>query len=143
MADKITSRSEDYSQWYIDLVRSAKLADYADVKGCMVIRPNGYAIWEKMQAALDRMFKETGHVNAYFPLFIPDEKLRDMVEELKPMPPDIFAQKVLNAIAKNKAIIIVPSRYKLIWWFNRLSPLLGMAVAQKIFRKMQKEFDLL
>ena len=74
---------------------------------------------------------------------IPDEKLRDMVEELKPMPPDIFAQKVLNAIAKNKAIIIVPSRYKLIWWFNRLSPLLGMAVAQKIFRKMQKEFDLL
>jgi len=72
VADKITSREADYSQWYIDLVRSAKLADYSDVRGCMVIRPNGYAIWEKMQAALDRMFKDTGHVNAYFPLFIPE-----------------------------------------------------------------------
>jgi len=72
VAEKITTRSADYSQWYIDLVRSAKLADYSDVRGCMVIRPNGYAIWEKMQTALDRMFKETGHVNAYFPLFIPE-----------------------------------------------------------------------
>ena len=71
MVDKITSRSDDYSQWYIDLVRSAKLADYADVKGCMVIRPNGYAIWEKMQQQLDKMFKDTGHSNAYFPLFVP------------------------------------------------------------------------
>jgi len=74
---------------------------------------------------------------------IPDEKLRDILEELKPMPPDIFAKKVLNAIAKNKAIIIVPSRYKLIWWLNRLSPFLGMAFAQKCFQKIQKEYDLL
>jgi len=74
---------------------------------------------------------------------IPDEKLHDMLEELKPMSPDIFAKKVLKAIAKNKAIIIVPSQYKLIWWFNRLFPFWGMAIAQKIFRKMQKEFDLL
>src|SRR4051812_41318510 len=68
---KITKRSEDYSRWYTDVIAAAELADYAPVKGCMIIRPNGYAIWEKMQQALDAMFKETGHQNAYFPLFIP------------------------------------------------------------------------
>lgn len=67
----ITSRAEDYSQWYIDICTRAELADYSAVKGCMVIRPHGYAIWEKMQRALDDMFKETGHRNAYFPLFVP------------------------------------------------------------------------
>src|SRR6267378_7194993 len=68
---KITRRSEDYSRWYTDVIAAAELADYAPVKGCMIIRPNGYAIWEKMQAVLDGMFKETGHVNAYFPMMIP------------------------------------------------------------------------
>jgi prolyl-tRNA synthetase len=68
---RITPRSEDYSQWYLDIVKSAGLAENSDVRGCMVIKPHGYAIWEKMQRALDRMFKDTGHVNAYFPLFIP------------------------------------------------------------------------
>src|SRR6201992_1981263 len=68
---KITTRSEDYSRWYTEVIAAAELADYAPVKGCMIIRPNGYAIWEKMQQALDGMFKETGHQNAYFPLFIP------------------------------------------------------------------------
>ena len=71
MAKELTSRSENYSQWYNDLVVKADLADNSAVRGCMVIKPYGYAIWEKMQAELDRMFKETGHVNAYFPLFIP------------------------------------------------------------------------
>ena len=71
MSKDITSRTEDYSQWYIDLVRKAGLADYSAVKGCMVIKPYGFAIWENMRDTLDRMFKETGHVNAYFPLFIP------------------------------------------------------------------------
>src|SRR5947209_3559462 len=72
MAEKITPRATDYSQWYIDVVKEAGLADNAEgVKGCMVIKPNGYALWEKMQRALDRLFKDTGHVNAYFPLFIP------------------------------------------------------------------------
>jgi prolyl-tRNA synthetase len=71
MAKEITSRSEDYSQWYIDLVKKADLAENSDVRGCMVIKPYGYSIWEKMQQALDQMFKETGHVNAYFPLFVP------------------------------------------------------------------------
>src|SRR5436190_1052083 len=71
MAEKITPRATDYAQWYIDIVKQAQLAENSDVRGCMVIKPTGYAIWEKMQRALDGMFKETGHVNAYFPLFIP------------------------------------------------------------------------
>ncbi len=71
MSKEITSRAEDYSQWYIDLVRKAGLADYSAVKGCMVIKPYGFAIWENMRDKLDEMFKATGHVNAYFPLLIP------------------------------------------------------------------------
>lgn len=71
MSKEITAREVDYSQWYNDIVIKAGLADYSAVRGCMVIKPYGYAIWEKMQQQLDRMFKDTGHVNAYFPLFIP------------------------------------------------------------------------
>jgi len=71
MAKELTLRAENYSQWYNELVVKADLAENSAVRGCMVIKPYGYAIWEKMQAELDRMFKETGHVNAYFPLFIP------------------------------------------------------------------------
>src|SRR5437667_755354 len=71
MAEKITPRATDYSQWYLDVVKQAGLAENSDVRGCMVIKPHGYAIWEKTQRALDGMFKDTGHVNAYFPLFIP------------------------------------------------------------------------
>jgi prolyl-tRNA synthetase len=71
MGKEITSRADDYSQWYIDLVKKADLAENSDVRGCMVIKPYGYSIWEKMQQALDKMFKDTGHVNAYFPLFVP------------------------------------------------------------------------
>lgn len=71
MAKELTPRSENYSQWYNDLVTKADLAENSAVRGCMVIKPYGYAIWEKMQHELDRMFKETGHSNAYFPLFIP------------------------------------------------------------------------
>ena len=71
MSKKLTTRKEDYSKWYNELVVSANLAENSAVRGCMVIKPYGYAIWEKMQAELDRMFKETGHENAYFPLFVP------------------------------------------------------------------------
>ena len=83
MAKNITPRAKDYSQWYVDVVREAKLADYAPVKGCMVIRPNGYAIWEAIQQQLDRMFKETGHVNAYFPLLIPQSFLEKEAEHVE------------------------------------------------------------
>ena len=75
MAKDFTKRSEDYSKWYNELVVKADLAENSGVRGCMVIKPYGFAIWEKMQAELDRMFKETGHVNAYFPLFIPKSYL--------------------------------------------------------------------
>ena len=68
---KLTKRSDNYSQWYNELVVKADLAENSEVRGCMVIKPYGYAIWEKMQAALDKMFKDTGHSNAYFPLFVP------------------------------------------------------------------------
>ena len=71
MSKEITSRHQDYSQWYNDLVIKAGLADYSAVRGCMVIKPYGYALWENMQRELDKMFKETGHQNAYFPLFVP------------------------------------------------------------------------
>ena len=71
MSKVITPREQDYSKWYNDIVTQADLADHSAVRGCMVIKPHGYAIWEKMQQALDKMFKDTGHVNAYFPLFIP------------------------------------------------------------------------
>ncbi len=71
MGKEIATRSEDYSQWYIDIVKKADLAENSDVRGCMVIKPYGYSIWEKMQQSLDKMFKDTGHVNAYFPLFVP------------------------------------------------------------------------
>src|ERR1051325_1098615 len=71
MSKEITSRSTDYSQWYNDLVIKGGLADYTDVRGCMVIKPYGFSLWENMRDALDKMFKDTGHVNAYFPLFVP------------------------------------------------------------------------
>jgi len=71
MAKEITTRTEDYAQWYVDLVKKAELAENSDVRGCMVIKPYGYALWENMQRGLDKMFKDTGHVNAYFPLFVP------------------------------------------------------------------------
>jgi prolyl-tRNA synthetase len=75
MGKELPTRSEDYSQWYNELVKKADLAEHSDVKGCMIIKPYGYSIWEKMQQALDKMFKDTGHVNAYFPLFIPKSYL--------------------------------------------------------------------
>lgn len=83
MAQKLPTRSEDYSGWYNQLVQSADLAEHSIVRGCMIIKPYGYAIWEKMQQTLDRMFKETGHVNAYFPLFIPKSFLSKEAEHVE------------------------------------------------------------
>ncbi|GAP63418.1 prolyl-tRNA synthetase [Ardenticatena maritima] len=87
MAEGVTPRSEDYSRWYQDIIREAELADYGPVRGTMVIRPYGYAIWENIQKALDRRFKATGHQNAYFPMFIPYsfiEKEKEHVEGFSP-----------------------------------------------------------
>ena len=71
MAKDFTTRAENYSQWYNEIVQKADLAEYSSVRGCMVIKPYGYALWEKMKSVLDTKFKETGHTNAYFPIFIP------------------------------------------------------------------------
>ncbi len=83
MAKNINPRSQDYAQWYLDVIKAARLADYAPVRGCMVIRPEGYAIWEAIQRDLDRRFKETGHVNAYFPLLIPQSFLTKEAEHVE------------------------------------------------------------
>jgi prolyl-tRNA synthetase len=86
---EVTPQSQDFGRWYIDVVRRAELADYSPVKGCMVIRPYGYAIWELMQQALDRRFKATGHVNAYFPLFIPESLLMKESEHVEGFAPQV------------------------------------------------------
>src|SRR5262245_23232484 len=83
MAKNIKTRKDDYAQWYLDVIKAAQLADYAPVKGCMVIRPEGYAIWEAIQRDLDRRFKDTGHVNAYFPLLIPQSFLAREAEHVE------------------------------------------------------------
>ena len=88
MAQNITSRSKDYSQWYLDVIKAAELADYAPVRGCMVIRPTGYAIWESVQRHFDDAFKRTGHVNAYFPLLIPNSFLEKEAEHVEGFAPE-------------------------------------------------------
>ena len=90
MADNrtLTTRAADFSAWYNEVIMKAELADYSPVSGCMVIRPNGYAIWEQMQHALDEMFKETGHQNAYFPLFIPQSFLSKEAEHVEGFAPE-------------------------------------------------------
>ncbi len=89
MAQKVTPRSEDYSRWYTDVVQMAELADYAPVRGCMIIRPYGYALWENVQQGLDRRFKATGHENAYFPLFIPLSYIQKESEHVEGFSPQL------------------------------------------------------
>jgi prolyl-tRNA synthetase len=86
---EITKQSVDFSRWYLDIVRKAELADYSPVKGCMVIRPYGYAIWEQIQQQLDQRFKATGHVNAYFPLFIPESLLLKEAQHVEGFAPQV------------------------------------------------------
>ena len=85
----ITPKSEDFSRWYTEIIRRAELADYAPMKGMMVIRPYGYAIWENIQRLLDIRIKETGHTNAYFPLFIPESFLQKETEHLEGFSPEV------------------------------------------------------
>jgi prolyl-tRNA synthetase len=88
MAKNITPKEKDYSQWYLDVIKAAELADYAPVRGCMVVRPTGYAIWESIQKYFDDAFKETGHVNAQFPLFIPQSFLSKEAEHVEGFAPE-------------------------------------------------------
>jgi prolyl-tRNA synthetase len=112
---KITKRSDDYSRWYTDVIAAAELADYAPVKGCMIIRPNGYAIWEKMQQALDGMFKETGHQNAYFPLFIPESFLQKEAEHVEGFAPEVAVVTYGGGSKLEEPLIIRPTSETIIW----------------------------
>jgi prolyl-tRNA synthetase len=107
---ELTSRTENYSQWYNDLVIKADLAESSAVRGCMVIKPYGYAIWEKIQAELDRMFKETGHVNAYFPLFIPKSFLSKEAEHVEGFAKEcaVVTHHRLMASPDGKGLVVDP-----------------------------------
>lgn len=115
MAKGITKRTDDYARWYLDVIAAAELADYAPVKGCMVIRPNGYAIWEKMQAALDGMFKETGHVNAYFPLFIPESYLKKEAEHVEGFAPECAVVTHGGGKKLEEPLMVRPTSETIIW----------------------------
>lgn len=112
---KITKRRDDYARWYTDVIAAAELADYAPVRGCMVIRPNGYAIWEKMQRALDDMFRETGHSNAYFPLFIPEAFLRKEAEHVEGFAPEVALVTHAGGAELEEPLVVRPTSETIIW----------------------------
>ena len=115
MAEKITPRSESYSQWYIDIVTQAKLADYSPVKGCMVIRPRGYALWEAIQQNLDKMFKETGHENAYFPMLIPESFLKKEAEHVEGFAPELAVVTIAGGSELEEPLVLRPTSETIIW----------------------------
>ncbi|OGG03484.1 MAG: proline--tRNA ligase [Candidatus Glassbacteria bacterium RIFCSPLOWO2_12_FULL_58_11] len=119
MSKEITPRAEDYSRWYQDIVLRAELADYAPVKGCMVIRPYGFAIWEKMQAILDRKFRDTGHVNAYFPLLIPESFLRKEAEHVEGFSPECAVVTHAGGAKLEEPYVIRPTSETIIWSMYR------------------------
>ncbi len=112
---KITKRSRDYSQWYIDIVTRAEMADYAPVRGCMVIRPWGYAIWERMQRALDDMFKATGHSNVYFPLMIPESFLKKEAEHVEGFAPECATVTRVGEKPLDEDLVLRPTSETIIW----------------------------
>ncbi len=115
MAEQITPRAENYSDWYIDIVLRARLADYSPVKGCMVIRPRGYALWEKIQSGLDGMFKETGHQNAYFPLLIPESFMRKEAEHVEGFAPELAVVTHGGGEQLEEPLVIRPTSETIIW----------------------------
>ncbi len=115
MAKGITTRAADYSQWYLDVVAAADLAEHAAVKGCMVIKPTGYAIWEMIQGQLDRMFKATGHVNAYFPLFIPESFLKKEAEHVEGFAPECAVVTHGGGKKLDEPLVVRPTSETIIW----------------------------
>jgi prolyl-tRNA synthetase len=115
MAERITPRSESYADWYIDIVLQAQLADYSPVKGSMVIRPRGYALWEKIQAGLDGMFKETGHTNAYFPLLIPESFIHREAEHVEGFAPELAVVTHGGGEELEEPLVIRPTSETIIW----------------------------
>src|SRR3954463_1998138 len=117
MADdkKLTTRAAEFSAWYNEVVLRAELADYSPVRGCMVIRPNGYGIWERMQRALDDMFKATGHQNAYFPLFIPESYLSKEAEHVEGFAPEVAVVTHGGGKKLDEPLIIRPTSETIIY----------------------------
>jgi prolyl-tRNA synthetase len=117
MADNkaLTTRAADFSAWYNEVIARAQLADYSPVRGCMVIRPNGYAIWEQMQRALDQMFKDTGHQNAYFPLFIPQSFLSREAEHVEGFAPEVAVVTHGGGKELEEPLIIRPTSETIIY----------------------------
>ncbi len=112
---RITERSEDFSRWYTDVIAAAKLADHSPVKGCMVIRPEGYAIWESIQGVLDGMFKATGHKNAYFPLLIPESFLKREAEHVEGFAPECAVVTRGGGEELEEPLVIRPTSETIIW----------------------------
>lgn len=119
MAEQITSRSTNYSDWYVDIVLKAQLADYSPVKGSMVIRPRGYALWEQIQSTLDRMFKETGHRNAYFPLLIPESFIKKEAEHVEGFAPELAVVTHGGGEELEEPLVIRPTSETIIWSMYR------------------------
>ncbi len=115
MAEKITPQTEDYSRWYQDVVQQAGLAENAPVRGSMIIKPYGYAIWENMQRVLDGMFKETGHVNAYFPLLIPQSFLAKEAEHVEGFSPELAVVTHAGGKELEEPYVLRPTSETIIW----------------------------
>ena len=115
MPQGITPQSEDFARWYTDVVLQTKLADYSPVRGCMVIRPYGYALWEHMQGALDGMFKETGHENVYFPLLIPQSFLEKEAEHVEGFAPECAVVTHGGGAKLEEPLVIRPTSETIIW----------------------------
>src|SRR6266498_5309467 len=117
MADekKLTTRAADFSAWYNEVVLRAELADYSPVRGCMVIRPRGYGIWERMQRQLDFMFKDTGHQNAYFPLFIPESFLQKEAEHVEGFAPEVAVVTHAGGSDLEEPLVVRPTSETIIW----------------------------
>jgi len=123
MSKGVTPRSKDYAKWYTDVVQKAELADYSPVKGCMVIRPYGYALWEQIRDFLDKRFKETGHVNAYFPMLIPESFLKKEAEHVEGFAPELAVVTHGGGKKLEEPLVIRPTSETIIWsmykkWIN-------------------------
>ena len=117
MAEKITKRSDDYSQWYLDIVQRAGLAENSDVRGCMVIKPNGYAVWERIQRELDDRIKATGHENIYLPLLIPESFMKREAEHVEGFSPELAVVTIAGGKELEEPYVIRPTSETLIGHF--------------------------
>ena len=112
----VTPQSEDFSRWYTDVVQKADLADYSPVRGCMIIKPYGYELWEAVKGGLDRRFKETGHQNAYFPLFIPESFLKKEAEHVEGFAPELAVVTIGGGKELEEPLVVRPTSETIIGW---------------------------